>query len=509
MSEPAPKNLTSGRLLARNTIFNFAGQAAPLLVALFAIPLLIDGLGIDRFGVLTLAWIVIGYFSLFDLGLGRAMTQLVAERLGTGQERGVSTLVWTALSLMLLLGLMGTVILSLLSPLLVRDLLEIPEALRSETLGVFYLLALSLPVVISTDGLRGVLEAQQRFGLITAVRIPMSAFTFLGPLLVLPFSRSLFPVVAVLVVGRLLAWLIHLLLCLRVMPTLRKEISLQRTVIGPLLRFGGWMTVSNVVGPLMVYLDRFLIGALISVMAVAYYTTPYEMVTKLWLIPTAMVGVLFPAFTTSLVQDRGRASLLFGRGVKYTFLALFPVVLLITTLAYEGLDLWLGAEFAQNSTRVLQLLAAGVLVNSLAYIPFALVQGAGRADLTAKLHLVELPFYLLALWWLLGTFGIEGAAIAWAVRVAVDALILFAMVRRFLPVSTVAVRRTALVMGMTVLILTLAALLAGLAVKGLFLLLALLAFAPGAWFLILTPAERALIQKCLKRYLPPTEGDKL
>ena len=70
MSEPVSSGLTSGRLLARNMIFNFAGQAAPLLVALFAIPLLIDGLGTARFGVLALAWIVIGYFSFFVLGLG-------------------------------------------------------------------------------------------------------------------------------------------------------------------------------------------------------------------------------------------------------------------------------------------------------------------------------------------------------------------------------------------------------------------------------------------------------
>ena len=47
-----------------------------------------------------------------------------------------------------------------------------------------------------------------------------------------------------------------------------------------LLRFGGWMTVSNIVGPLMVTLDRFLIGALISVSAVAYYATPYEVVSQ-------------------------------------------------------------------------------------------------------------------------------------------------------------------------------------------------------------------------------------
>ena len=74
--------LTQGRLLARNTVWNLGGQVAPLVVAIFAIPPLIKGLGTDRFGVLTLAWVVIGYFSLFDLGLGRALTKLVAGQEG-------------------------------------------------------------------------------------------------------------------------------------------------------------------------------------------------------------------------------------------------------------------------------------------------------------------------------------------------------------------------------------------------------------------------------------------
>ena len=498
MSEPAPNNLTGGRLLARNTIFNFAGEAAPLVVALLAIPLLIGGLGTERFGVLALAWLVLGYFSLFDLGLGRALTVLVAERLGMAREREIAPIVWTALFLMLILGLVGTVFVGLLSPLLVWEVLEISAALRSETLHAFYLVALSIPVIVSTAGLRGILEAYQRFDLTNAVRIPMVVLAYVGPLLVLPFSQSLVPVVAVSVAGRLLDWLIHLLLCFRVVPALRKGISLQRTAVGSLLRFGGWMTVTNVLGPLMVDLDRFLIGALISATAVAYYATPYEMATKLWVVPAALVGVLFPAFASSLVRDRARAALLFGRGVKYVFLALFPIVLLIVTLAYEGLDLWLGAEFAQNSSRVLQLLAVGIFINSLAFIPFALVQGAGRPDLTAKLHLVELPFYLFALWWLLGAFGIEGAAVAWVIRVAVDALLLFAISWRFLPTGSMMVWRTALIMGVALLALALTALLVGLALKGLFLSLTLPAFALAAWFIILAPTERALVRKRLK-----------
>src|SRR6266478_5727385 len=109
-------HLTSGRLLARNTMWNLLGSGAPMLVALFSIPILIRGLGKERFGVLTLAWALIGYASLFDLGLGRALTQLVAKKLGTGEEKEIPSLAWTYLLLMLLLGFVGAALVFLISP---------------------------------------------------------------------------------------------------------------------------------------------------------------------------------------------------------------------------------------------------------------------------------------------------------------------------------------------------------------------------------------------------------
>src|SRR5215471_7527755 len=100
MSETAKHrnvHLTSGRLLAKNTLWNLFGNCAPILVAVFCIPILIRTLGKERFGVLTLAWALIGYASLFDLGLGRALTQLVARKLGAGDEAEIPSLVWTSL----------------------------------------------------------------------------------------------------------------------------------------------------------------------------------------------------------------------------------------------------------------------------------------------------------------------------------------------------------------------------------------------------------------------------
>jgi len=253
------------------------------------------------------------------------------------------------------------------------------------------------------------------------------------------------------------------------------------------------MTVSNIVGPTMLYLDRFLISGIISLSAVAYYTTPYEVLNRLMIIPGALVGVLFPAFSHSFEHDRNHTTMMFFRGVKYTFIAMFPVILVVITLAYEGLELWLGSEFAQNSTSVLQLLAIGALFNSITYIPYALVQAGGRSDLTAKLHFIEFPFYLLAIWWLTSNYGIEGAAFAWALRLAVDALILYGMAQRLLNINLLNIKVISFAIGVIFFLLVSAALPADMTLKSLFLLMTILAFVLVAWFKMLSSDERLVV----------------
>ena len=491
-------NLIGGGLLARNVFWNFLGIGAPLLVAIVAIPMLIEGLGLARFGVLSLAWMVVGYFSLFDLGLGRALTKLVAEKLGKSQNDEIPALIWTAMSLMAILGVLGAIIAAALSPWLVGRMLNIPIELQTETLISFYILAASIPVVIVSTGLRGIMEAYQRFGIVNAVRILLGIVTFVGPLLVLPFSNSLVPVVVVLVFARLISGLAYAVLYLRSNPTTCQSVSIHYAMVKPLISFGGWMTVTNIVGPLMVYMDRFLIGAVVSMTAVAYYATPYEVVTKLWIVPGALMGVMFPAFAAALVQDHAPAARLFKRTVNYIFLSLFPVALIIVSFSHEGLTLWLGSEFANNSTIVMQLLTVGVLLNSFAFVPFGLIQSAGRPDLTAKLHLIELPFYLLLLWWIVGTYGIVGAAIAWVVRVVIDTLALFVMAHVLLPsVSPFSLRRLLFVC-LVLCVLSLAAMIPGLALKGAFLLLIILLFVTVSWFIIFDKDEKNMIVRRLR-----------
>jgi len=200
-------------LIVRNAPLVVLGEAVPLVAAVIAMPLLLARLGVDRLGVLSLAWVVIGYFSMFDLGIGRATTQIVAAHLAAGLAAKVPHVVTTALALLLLLGCAGGAVLAVLAPWLVQRALQLPDGLLQESRSALALLALTVPLVMLTSGLRGILEAERRFATVAALRAALGLISFLGPLAVLPFSQSLFAVMLVLAVGRAVLFLVTLVLC--------------------------------------------------------------------------------------------------------------------------------------------------------------------------------------------------------------------------------------------------------------------------------------------------------
>jgi O-antigen/teichoic acid export membrane protein len=226
-------------------------------------------------------------------------------------------------------------------------------------------------------------------------------------------------------------------------------------------------------------------------------------VTKLLFFSSALAGVIFPALSSALAQDKVRARVIFVRAVKYTFLAMFPVVLLAVAFAREGLTLWVGAGFSEHSTVILQWLAIGVFFSSLAQMPFALVQAMGRPDFTARLHLLEVPAYATLLWFLVKGKGIEGAAIAWTVRMAVDAAILFGFSHRWLEIGMGNLRRFLAPLASAICLFILGALPMDGLTKKFFLATTWCGFAAIAWFALLDPAERMYARTLYPRNLYP------
>jgi O-antigen/teichoic acid export membrane protein len=426
---------SSGHLLARNTLLNFAGQVLPLLAGILLIPYIIRGLGPDRFGMLGIIWVVFGYFSLMDLGMGRATTKFLAELLAKGKESKISEMVWSSMILQILLGFAGAVVLAALTPFLVGKVLKAPASLIGEGRASFYVLAASLPIVLATNGLRAVLEGCQRFDISNLLRIPSSVLAFLIPAIGVTTGLRLPGIVLWLAISRLGFVFAHAFYCVRVLPFLKSCPELSPDVVFPLLSFGGWVTASNVVNPILLSMDRFFIGALLSVTMVGYYTAPFEAVTKLWMVPASLMTTVYPACSALGTEHYKKLQTLYSRSIKYIFCALAPIGLILVLFARPVIGIWLGSSFVEKSAVPLQLLTIGVFFNCFAHVPYSFLQALGRPDAAAKLFLLELTPYAGLSWWMVNRHGIAGAAFAWSLRAIVEVLLLLWISHRLLSLS--------------------------------------------------------------------------
>jgi O-antigen/teichoic acid export membrane protein len=474
----------------RSTIWNLTGYIAPLVVAVVVIPFLIKRLGTPEYGVLTIAWGIVGYFGVFDMGLSNAITKFVAERIGRGSPAEINDIFHTGLALLLGSSLSGAILLALLARPLAYSWLSVPADLRAQTCTVFHLFAVALPFVVSVACFRGTLGAYQRFDVINKVQIAIGTVSFAGPALVSIFSRNLIPIVAFLLASRVVAWLIYLYCCVQVLPSFSIRFRPRRRMVRPLVTFGGWLSISNLLDPLFLYSDRFILGSIVSMSAVAYYGTSIDIVCRLWLIPDALNTALFPAYASSMKRDGRRATELLEKAGHYLFPVVFAPVLLLVLFARPILAMWIDQSFAIHSAIVLQWLAVSVLFSSLARVPLTLLV-AHRPDVPAKLVMCEAPMYLGLLYILIRLYGAEGAAIAWTCRSAFNCAVLHTMTLRALPDSYRAIKKNAAMLAMGVATMAGAAILpTAIGPRALYLGLALLVVVSAVWFWVMSAEER-------------------
>ncbi len=400
------------RLLVKGSVLNLLGQVLPMLVGLVTIPYLVHGLGVNGYGILSIAYLVLGYFSIFNLGLSRAMVKFVAEHLSPDQIHKVPEIVWTSFLLLLAIGTVVGTSAAFFVPWAVTSMFKMPPSFVGEARTGLFILCASMPVMLGVDALRGVLEAAQRFDLINLVRVPASVGFFALAAVAVYLNVRVPGIILLLVAIRMLSGTAYMVLCLRVFPGLRSGPRFSRSALRPLTVFGGWIMISNITGPVFGYLERFMIASILSVGMLTYYTVPFDLVGKVLIFPMSIVPSLFPYFSYHGDRSRQAVSDVTLRTAKYILLPLVPLTAVFVFFANDILRLWMGAQFAAHSSEVMQILAVLFLFNAFAMIPFTSVQALGRPELKAIIDLAALPAYVLLAWFCMRHMGVAGAAVA-------------------------------------------------------------------------------------------------
>lgn len=406
--------------IGKHTTFNLLGAILPLAISLITIPIYLKLIGEARYGVLAIAWLLLGYFGLFDLGLGRATAQRIGSlRTGTVGKR--ATAFWTAFSVNLGMGILGGLIIWPVAYYAFGSAVSIQANLRAEILATVPWLALFVPFATLSGVLNGALIGRERFLELNIISVIGAGLFQLLPLLAVTiWGPELGVIIPVVLLSRALTLLALFYRCLRhVCPGHR--ISFEMAEASRLLKFGGWVTVTSIVGPMMVILDRILIGIISGAAAVTLYTVPFELGQRSTTLAGSFAGALFPRFSGLEENER----LIMAReGQRALITIMTPLSVIGILLVEPFLSTWISPSFGFEAATVGIIILAGFWANSIAFIPYAQIQAHARPDLIAKLHVAELIPYFLMLYLGLKFFGPAGAALAFSVRTAVDALLL-------------------------------------------------------------------------------------
>lgn len=411
--------------LRRDTLWNIAGMGLPLLAAIAFIPFTLGRLGAEAFGVVTLIWALIGYFGLFDLGMGRALTFQISKLRAEGQENRVKQTLNAGLLVTFLAGVVGGLALLAIAPQLSSSWLKISPEWQKDAQLAFQIAALGVIPTTVSSGLRGALEGFQRFAASNLVRLFYGLCMFGLPAISIWLHGNRISYIALyLVIARVaivIAGFVQLWSNLHLSFT-RQDVS----AIKPLLSFGFWVTISGIVGPMMIYGDRFFVGVVVGADQLPFYAIPQEGLQRLLIIPGALCAALLPRLSS--IQGHSLNELL-SRSYRQIAASMFFACLAAGFLGYPILSWWISPSFAEKANPIVWVLAIGVWINSLAQVPYTLIHALGQPKLTAFFHIFELVLYFIILYWLATKYGLLGAAIAWLARVLIDlALLQFASI---------------------------------------------------------------------------------
>ncbi|EFB2826147.1 flippase [Escherichia sp. 93.0816] len=398
-----------------NSLINLAGYAIPTLLSIPAMGYLARALGITDFGFFLMFFTIVGYASIFDLGLSRAVVREIS--LNKNDIKVTSQVITTSVFLTIFIGIVVSVIFYY-SDHKIASLISGPEQTENVAYAIG-VLSYCLPFYLLNLVCWGILEGYEKFKLLNIQKTITGILTAILPIILIHENVSLLNATWGLVIARITGALLSVLFVFR-NNKVTMDLSLNKTKA--LLSFGGWASISSIINPLLTNIDRFILSNAVGPAKASLYIAPADAISKLLILPTTIARTIFPALCKN--NTKGERKKIIKEATLLIGVSSIIIAIIFSFKAGDIITLWLGKQYSIESPYIFQILLIGFVFNSFAQVPFAQIQSKGYAKITGVIHLIECIPYLLVLYFSIMYFSVAGVAYAWSARVTVDYFVL-------------------------------------------------------------------------------------
>ncbi|MEM9363420.1 MAG: oligosaccharide flippase family protein [Bacteroidota bacterium] len=420
------KSLSAGRVF-KNGLISICFQGIPIILALIAIPKNIEHIGDTLWGLYSLTITILFLFMYFNFGINPSVNKKLSEALGKNEKKRISILLSNGFFFNLASSILLCFLIYFFAPSLVNLFVQEEDTIHiAETLFRYAAIAGGISLLISFY--RNVYEAKQNFLLVSFLRTILSSTILVAPTIGYLMGLDIIKSFNLVLVVYFLVWFIYTIIFLKEY-SIPKFKLVEKKVFFELLFFGIWITGHSLLNPIYLFLDRFFISSTIGLDEVAFYTTPYDLVSKMTLVSGSITAAFFPAI--SYWHSKGDTENLlksFKKTFGFLFFSLLAVSIVLTLIAPFFLEFWINTKYMSKSTGVFRILVFGYFVSSLSLVFLRFIYGIGIPKYAFFVNLFMVPFYLLLLVALVNLFGIEGAAWSFLIKSVLDFIFLYIII---------------------------------------------------------------------------------
>ena len=425
------------RGLARSIVSNWATFLFSACVNFFVSPIVVTSLGETQYGAWVLLVSMVGYLGLLDLGVRSAVTRYVAQFHAGGDHDAASRLCASALRIFLILGVIAALG-SVGIALFMEHLFNIPPELMATARVVVVISGLSVAIALVSGVFGGVVVGLERFDYYNGVEIGIGALRAIGVIAALRSGHGLIALAIVQLAATAMRAIANVWLSRKLYPELRLSLSgWNRDSAKLILHFGLAASLLHIMGSLMLYSDSLVIGALLPVGMITYFSIAGGLIEYARSVVSGVSQTLTPRIS-ALQAGRQQPALQIAvlTSARVSSLVVLPMVVTFVLRGASFIGLWMGPQYAEVSGRILIVLSVSLAVVSGYQIVTAAMMGMNRQNSLIPVFIAEAVTNLgLSVLWVRG-YGVIGTATATMVpRIVISTLVGPWYVKRHLGLS--------------------------------------------------------------------------
>lgn len=406
-------------VLRKNILANAAGRSWAGLIGLAFIPVYIQYLGIEAYGLIGFFTVMQAWFVLLDMGMTTTLNREMARfSIGEHTAQSIRELLRSIEIVVLVLGTLAVLVTWGASGWLASNWL-VAEKLSAGTVAKAIAIMGAIAALRLIEGIyRGALLGLQKqvfFNLIYALVETVRAVGAIGVLVwVSPTIEAYFAwqgLVSIAAVGVFAAVsYLHL-------PKAERPVGFSWRALDGIRHFATGMMAYMFLAVLQTQIDKIVLSRLLSLQGFGYYSFGAAIAAVLIVLINPITQAFFPRLSELAARgDDVQLVRHYHLGAQLVSAIAAPAALMMVFFGRDLLAFWSGDRaLAEQVAPILALLAAGTLLNCMMHMPFITQFAYGRLDITVKTNLVAVGVLLPGVYLAALHYGAVGAAGIWVV----------------------------------------------------------------------------------------------